>query len=135
MSSDDPRGGEARDRTSLARFRTALSLDRTTLAWIRTALTMASFGFGMVAFFRSLRETSPTSEAARLHQGAIRFGVGLIVLGVIATVLASVSHCLTLRRLHLGQQPVLRQWPISVMVAFLLGIVCLVGLWELLVPG
>jgi putative membrane protein len=133
MSSGDPPVGEARDRASLAKFRTSLSLDRTTLAWIRTALTMASFGFGMVAFFRSVRETSPTSEAARLHQGAIRFGVGLIMLGVVATVLASLSHCLTLRRLHLGQQPVLRQWPMSVMVAFLLGVLCFVGLWEVLV--
>src|SRR4029077_4241629 len=43
----------ARNRTSLASYRTQLALDRTTLAWIRTTLTMASFGFGMVSFFRS----------------------------------------------------------------------------------
>ena len=49
----DPRGNMARDRTSMASFRTQLALDRTTLAWIRTTLTTASFGFGMVAFFRS----------------------------------------------------------------------------------
>jgi uncharacterized membrane protein YidH (DUF202 family) len=48
----------AHDRTGLAKFRTQLALDRTTLAWIRTALTMATFGFGTVGFFRTLRERS-----------------------------------------------------------------------------
>jgi uncharacterized membrane protein YidH (DUF202 family) len=54
----DPGAGLAHHRARLATFRTQLALDRTTLAWIRTALTMASFGFGMVAFFRSLREAA-----------------------------------------------------------------------------
>jgi putative membrane protein len=125
----DPRVGMASHRTSLARFRTQLALDRTTLAWIRTALTMASFGFGMVAFFRSLRQTSPSDETVRLHEGAIHFGLGLIVLGLVATVLASVSHWFTLRRLRLGQTPVLRPWPLSIVVALLFGVLCLVGLW------
>jgi putative membrane protein len=58
-SPGDPRVDLARNRTRLAAYRTGLALDRTTLAWIRTTLTMASFGFGMVAFFRTLRERSP----------------------------------------------------------------------------
>src|SRR6516162_5945657 len=95
----DPRPGLAYHRTSLANFRTQLALDRTTLAWIRTTLTMASFGFGMVAFFRSLREAAPGEEAARLHEGAVRFGTALVVLGLVATVLAGTSHWFTLRRL------------------------------------
>ena len=64
----------ARDRTGLAKFRTQLALDRTTLAWIRTALTMATFGFGTVGFFRTLRERSPSPEAARMHASAVQFG-------------------------------------------------------------
>jgi uncharacterized membrane protein YidH (DUF202 family) len=47
------------DGTSMAKLRTQLSLDRTTLAWIRTALTMATFGFGLVAFFRTPQERTP----------------------------------------------------------------------------
>ena len=83
----------ARDRTSLASYRVKLALDRTTLAWIRTTLTMASFGFGMVAFFRALREEHPQSaEAARMHEGAIQMGMALLFLGIIATVLAGASH-------------------------------------------
>jgi putative membrane protein len=133
---DAPNPGERQlapgdDRSSLAKFRTQLALDRTTLAWIRTALTMASFGFGMVAFFRSLQQASPSEETNRLRQGAIVFGLGLLMLGLIATILASVSHWYTLRRLRLGQQPVLRQWPLSIIVALLFGVLCLAGLWVL----
>jgi putative membrane protein len=124
--------GLAGDRTSLASYRTELALDRTTLAWIRTALTMASFGFGMVAFFRSLQEQTPGENTARLHQGAIRFGIALIVLGSVATVLAGLSHWFTLRRLRRGDRPILRQWPLSITMAMLLAVICLGGLWGLL---
>jgi hypothetical protein len=58
----------ARDRTDLRKFRTLLALDRTTLAWIRTTLTMATFGFGTVGLFRSLRASSPTPKAVHLHE-------------------------------------------------------------------
>jgi uncharacterized membrane protein YidH (DUF202 family) len=117
------------DRTALARFRTQLALDRTTLAWIRTALTMATFGFGMVGFFRSLREKSPTPEAVQLHEAAIRFGVSLIVLGTLATVLAGISHGLVLRRLRRGAPVVLTQWPLSIALAMLLAVAGLTSLW------
>ncbi len=128
----DARMNLARERTSLASFRTQLSLDRTTLAWIRTTLTMATFGFGLVGFFRSLRQNSPTPESIRLHEGAIRFGTALVVLGIVATVLAGVSHWQTLRRLRRGETPVLTLWPLSITVAMLLAIVGLSGLWSLL---
>src|SRR5436853_6660863 len=88
----DPRVDLAHDRTAMAGFRTQLAMDRTTLAWIRTTLAIAGFGFGMVGFFRTLEERSPTPESVRLHHGAIRFGVSLIVLGLAATVIARVSH-------------------------------------------
>jgi uncharacterized membrane protein YidH (DUF202 family) len=127
----DPRASLAHHRTSLASFRTQLALDRTTLAWVRTTLTMASFGFGMVAFFRSLREQSPGEETSRLHQGAIRFGLALIVMGLVATVLAALSHWLILRRLRRGETPVLRQWPLSITLALLFAVLCLAGLWAL----
>jgi putative membrane protein len=128
----DPRVDLARERTSLASFRTQLALDRTTLAWVRTALTMATFGFGTVAFFRTLREQSPTARAIREHQGAIRFGTALVVLGIVATVFTSLSHWLTLRRLRRGASPVLTQWPLSITIAMLLSILGLAALWSLL---
>jgi putative membrane protein len=117
------------DRTALAKFRTQLALDRTTLAWIRTSLTMATFGFGTVGFFRTLREKSPTPEAVELHQSAIRFGVSLVVLGTVATVLAGASHLLTLRRLRRDEPLTVGQWPLSVTLATLLALVGLLALW------
>jgi len=79
----------------MAKFRTQLALDRTTLDWIRTAVTLAAFGFGTAAFFRAIREESPTPEAIHLHRAAILFGVSLVVVGIISTVLAGIFHLIT----------------------------------------
>jgi uncharacterized membrane protein YidH (DUF202 family) len=128
----DPRIGLAKERTSFAKFRTQLALDRTTLAWIRTALTMATFGFGTVGFFRSLRLESPNPESVRLHASAIHFGIGLIVLGVAATVLSGLAHWGALRRLRRDEAPVLTRWPLSVTMAMLLAVIGLASLWDLL---
>jgi hypothetical protein len=92
---------------------------------------MASFGFGMVAFFRTLQERSSSEESLRLHRGAIRLGTALILLGIVATVLAGLSHWSTLRRLRRGETPVLRRWPLSFTVALLSAIIGLAGLWAL----
>jgi uncharacterized membrane protein YidH (DUF202 family) len=131
-NSHDPRVNLAQDRTRMATFRTQLALDRTTLAWIRTTLTMATFGFGLVGFFRSLRQANPSAQTIQLHEGAILFGTSLVILGIAATILAGVSHLLTLRRLRRGEVPVLTIWPLSVTVAVLLAIAGLAGLWSLL---
>jgi putative membrane protein len=111
-SNTDPRVALAAKRTTLASFRTAQALDRTTLAWVRTTLTMGSFGFGMIGFFRTLEEHAQTPEAAKLHQGAIRFGEFLVLGGVVAPVLAGISHWNTLRRMQRGEMP--RGGPLAV---------------------
>jgi uncharacterized membrane protein YidH (DUF202 family) len=125
----DPRVGLARNRTGMAKFRTQLALDRTTLAWIRTTLTMATFGFGMIGYFRTLAEKAPTARSLQLHQGAIRFGTTLVVLATVATVLAGISHWRSLRRVRRDEDVVLSQWPVSVTVAMLLAILGMAGLW------
>ena len=129
----EPRADLAHNRTSLATYQTKLALDRTTLAWIRTTLAMASFGFGTVAFFRTLEQRSPSAETLRLRHGAIRMGTALMLLGIVATVLAAWSHWSTLRRLRRGETPVLSVWPLSLTVAILLVVISLAGLWELFV--
>jgi uncharacterized membrane protein YidH (DUF202 family) len=129
--SDDPRVELARDRTTMANFRTQLALDRTTLAWVRTALSMTSFGFGMVAFFRTLQHQNPDAETVRLHHNAIRMGTVLVVMGILSLALAAGSHWLNLRRLQGGLPPVFRQLPLSMTVAILFAILGLVGLWAL----
>ncbi len=128
----DPRTGLAKERTSFAKFRTRLALERTTPSWIRTALTMATFGFGTVGFFRSLREASPTPESVQLHASAIRFGMALIVLGVAATLLSGITHWRALRRLRHDEAPVLSQWPLSLTVALLPAVLGSASPWALL---
>ena len=92
---------------------------------------MATFGFGLVGFFRSLRESNPSIEAKRLHEGAIRFGTSLIILGILATILAGLSHLITLRRIEQNKLPVLTHWPLSVTVALRVAVAGLSGLWAL----
>jgi len=128
----DPRAGLAQQTTDLAKFRTQLALDRTALAWIRTALTMATFGFGTVGFFRSLRLASPTPEVIQLHQSAIRFGLALVVLGIGSTVLAGLTQWRALRRLDRDEVPVSSRWPLSLTVSLLLAILGAAALWSLL---
>jgi len=130
-SGSDPRVGLAQKRTTMAGFRTAQALDRTTLAWVRTTLTMGSFGFGMIGFFRALREKNPTPEAEQLHHMAIRFGEVLVLLGVVATVLAAASHWSTLRRMERGEMPRMARWPVSIVVALFLALLGMAGLWSL----
>lgn len=130
-NSADPRANLARQRTRMASYRTQLALDRTTLAWVRTTLAMASFGFGMVAFFRTIQEHSPSPETIRLHGGAIRMGTALLLMGIAGAILAGLSHWFTLRLLRRGESPGLSQWPLSVTVAMLTAVIGLLGLWEL----
>lgn len=127
----DPRVNLAYDRTKWASFRTRLALDRTTLAWVRTTLAIAGFGFGMVGFFRTLEEKSPSPQSVRLHEGAIHFGTALIIIGIVATILVAVSHWFMLRKLLRGETPGLTQWPLSITVAMLLSVLGLTGLWAL----
>ena len=89
---DDPRTAFARERTGFAKFRTSLALNRTTLAWIRTAVTFATFGFGMIDFFRSMAQATHSEAAERLHREAINMGAALVVIGLVATILAALSH-------------------------------------------
>jgi putative membrane protein len=125
----DPRTDLARNRTGMAKFRTQLAMDRTTLAWIRTTLTMATFGFGMIGYFRSVEESTGTARSVKLHQGAIKFGAALVVLSILATVLSGLSHWRSLGSLRAGEQLVTTRWPLSITVAMLLSLLGLAGLW------
>ncbi len=131
-SNGDPRTAMAQRRTGLATFRTAQSLDRTTLAWVRTTLTMGSFGFGLIGFFRAIREKNPTPEAISIHQAAIRFGEILVLLGISATVLAGISHWKAIHRMERGEIPKPARWPLSVVIAFFLAVLGMAGLWSLI---
>lgn len=126
-----PAAAAADHRAALAAYTTVLALDRTALAWIRTTLTMASFGFGLVTFFRAMRQANASPEVVRMHEAAIHFGTALIVLGIVATILSCASHLATIRRLNRGEAPTVTHWPLSVTIALLTSLAGLVGLWAL----
>jgi putative membrane protein len=133
MSDDqkaDPRVPLAEDRTAMASYRTSLALDRTTLAWIRTTITFSTFGLGTIGYFRSLRQSAETPRTIRLHEGAIQFGVVLVVLGLVATILVAISHFLALRKLRVGKLPELSAFPLSITVSVLLALLMLYELWQ-----
>ncbi len=68
-----------------------------------------------------------------MHRGAILFGMALVSLAIIATVLAGVFHWFALRRLRGGESPVVTLWTLSLTVAALTALLGLVGLWLLFV--
>lgn len=126
------RGTElAETRTGLAGYRTQLALDRTMLAWIRTTLTMASFGFALVGFFYSIKKDNPNLETLRLQTGAVRFGLGLVILATAAMVMAGISQWMIVRKLRRGESPEITQWPLSITVAMLFGMLGMMGIWTL----
>jgi len=91
---------------------------------------MSSFGLGMIGFFRTMRMQANTPESVRLHEAAIRFGVALVVIGVIATGLVAVAHISALRKLRAGEMPMAARWPLSITLSLLLALLALWGLWS-----
>lgn len=111
------------DATALAVERTRIAHDRTLMAWVRTSVSLISFGFTIYKFFQYLREGDP---AARQPLGPWRFGLAMILLGLVTLVLATFQYRGDLRKLEAryGPQPgSLVQW-----VALLVGAVGLFGL-------
>ncbi|MEI8016425.1 MAG: DUF202 domain-containing protein [Nitrospira sp.] len=130
----DVRTALAGERTNFAKFRTSLALDRTTLAWIRTALTFASFGFGMVGFFRSMEQATHSAQVVRLHQAAIHMGIALVIIGMVSTILVAFSHWMTLHRLRRGEELSVTQWPLTITIALLTAVLGLYALWSMSDP-
>ena len=90
---------------------------------------MATFGFGMIGYFRTLEEKTGTAWSVQLHQGAIKFGVALAVLSIVAMVLSGTSHWFSLRSLRADRDLAITRWPLTVTLAMLLSILGLGGLW------
>ncbi len=67
-----------------------------------------------------------------MHQGAIQFGTGLLVLATCFMALAGVSHWRGLRRLRSGQPLDSAKWPLALVLALLLAVLFLAGLWAVL---
>src|SRR5262245_45854784 len=85
MSDNSPGDGPAEDP------RVRFAAERTLLAWVRTGLALMGFGFVVARFGLFLREVAAAGQgapAARSTGASLVIGTGLVVLGVLVTVLA-----------------------------------------------
>ncbi|MCJ7549157.1 MAG: DUF202 domain-containing protein [Anaerolineae bacterium] len=109
------------DRTSWAGQRTLLAEERTLMAWIRTALSMISFGFTIYKFFQYLIEAEKITTFR--ISGPRSVGLGFLIVGTLALVLATVQYWRAVAELH--ESPLRSRWTLALVIALL---VCLIGL-------
>jgi len=77
-------------RTAMSFDRTALSSDRTLMSVVRTSLSLIAFGFTIFQFFHKVSDTYIQGGLPPLAPR--RFGLALIVLGVIMLTLGILNH-------------------------------------------
>jgi putative membrane protein len=78
------------NRTAMSFTRTALSSDRTLMSVVRTSLSLIAFGFTIFEFFHKISD-SLTRGGLPPHAPR-RFGLALIVLGVIMLSFGILNH-------------------------------------------
>ena len=112
-----------------------LAAERTFLAWIRTGLALMGFGFVVAQFgLMFLRVIAMTTHDLRLEStgASLWMGTGLLLLGVVVNVAASINYVRLVGRLNRGDK--LGQ-PSASAIAVALTLACLgLGLAAYLVP-
>lgn len=82
--------------------RVNMAAERTLLAWIRTGLALMGFGFVAAKFGVFLREIAAMRTMSGLPQQSgmsAYLGIALVILGVFATVAATLRHTAAMRRI------------------------------------
>jgi putative membrane protein len=100
--------------------RVRFAAERTLLAWIRTGLAMMGFGFVVARFGLFLHELSTLSQRPRPTGWSQGLGVGLIVLGVLVSLLAAGEYRRVLARIDRGEPYSPPRWSLGLVVAVLL---------------
>ena len=78
------------NRTAMSFARSQMSGDRTLMSVIRTALSLIGFGFTIYQFFKTVQ---PDISPGKLPPEApLRFGLSLIILGVLLLILGIIGH-------------------------------------------
>lgn len=113
------------DATLLAVERTRVAHDRTLLAWVRTSVSLISFGFTIYKFFQYLRDSAEVQATANAF-GPRRFGLTMILIGLITLILATLQYRMDLKRLsdRYGPQP----RSLVPVLSMLIGVLGVVGL-------
>lgn len=105
--------------------RVRFAAERTLLAWMRTGLALMGFGFVVARFGLFLREIALAGNIAANQRStgwSLWIGVGLIALGVVASLVASFEY---FRFVHAAKQGVdytPRTVPLAVIVAVILAL-------------
>jgi putative membrane protein len=109
--------------------RTRLAYERTLMAWVRTGTSLISFGFTIYKFFDEFHLTQPTARVDTTL-GAREFALIMISIGVIATLLATIQHRGTLKRLRAQypEVPYSLAFPVALLIS-LLGILALLAVF------
>jgi len=112
----------ARERTDYAMNRTYWAADRTLQAWVRTALSMISFGFTLGKLGEAVHDIEVKGLLSHVRTMSVSgIAYGLVVLGTLALLMATLQHWLRVRELH--RQGLPRQISISFIVAIILSVV------------
>jgi putative membrane protein len=98
--------------------RTRLAYERTLMAWVRTGVSLISFGFTIYKFFEEFHKSGTAAQGSLL--GAREFGLIMISIGLISTLLATLQHRGTLKKLR-EQYPEVR-YSLAFLVALLVSI-------------
>jgi putative membrane protein len=104
--------------------RTRLAYERTLMAWVRTGVSLISFGFTIYKFFQEFHKSEGTTATGLL--GAREFGLIMISIGLVATLLATVQHRGTLKKLR-AQYPEVR-YSLAFVVALLVSVLGVLAL-------
>ncbi|RJF91111.1 DUF202 domain-containing protein [Sphingomonas cavernae] len=97
----------ASNRTALALVRTEAASDRTLMAVLRTSLSLISFGFTIFQFFNMLKKNQLADAVG--DAAPRRFGITLIVLGLVLLCLGIYNHLKTVKTLRQRRNWLFRQ--------------------------
>ena len=102
--------------------RVYFAAERTLLAWIRTGIALMGFGFVVARFGLFLRELTAIRLDSPVEASALSLpvGTGLILVGVLVNVFASVRHVRLIRALNQGTPTVGKPSTMAIIVALLL---------------
>ena len=109
--------------------RVRFAAERTLLAWMRTGLALMGFGFVVARFGLFLREIAIAEHVAVHHRStgwSLWIGTGLIALGVIVSLVASLEYYRFVRLFQQGRSYTPRTALLAVAVAFILAILGIV---------